>query len=115
MHGTRKRLLAIDVLAALHRRHRGHCMRMIGRGNEHRLNVLVHGIQHPSEVFEWFGIGSLLKNIAGSSLVHVTEGHDFPSAPGEIVEIAAALAADSDAGQFEFAICLVGKSQLASR
>ena len=45
----------------------------------------------------------------------ILERYDFRSAPGKIVEVAAALATDSDTGQFEFAVCLIRKSQLAPR
>jgi len=72
MHGASQRLLAINVLAALHRRHRGNYVRMIRCGDEHRLNLLIHGIEHPPEVFERFSLRILLKDIASSGLVHVT-------------------------------------------
>ena len=46
----RERLLHIDVLAALHRRQRNHRVGVIGRRDDHRINVLLL-VEHHAEIF----------------------------------------------------------------
>ena len=47
--GARQRLLHVDVLAELHRGHRDHGVRVIGRRDEHRVDVLLL-LEHHAEV-----------------------------------------------------------------
>ncbi len=47
---ARQRLLAIDVLAQLHGRHRGHGMGVVGRGDQDRVDLAVHFVEHLAEI-----------------------------------------------------------------
>ena len=64
-HIVAQRLLAIDVLSVLNGQHRRRRMVMVGRGDKHRVDLLVHGVEHPPVIGERLRLsaplGSLLR------------------------------------------------------
>ena len=67
----RQRFFAIDVLTRSDRSHDGDGVGMIGRGNQHGVDGLVHLIQHDAKVFVLFGPGIRLEHLSGPAFVHV--------------------------------------------
>src|ERR1035441_9849782 len=47
MHGAGEGLFTIDMFAALHGRHGGHGVSVVGRGDYHGIDLFVHLVQHP--------------------------------------------------------------------
>ena len=64
---VRQRLLAVDVLAALDGGHGGHRVGMVGRGDDDRVDLLVHLVEHLAEVAELLGLGIVLEGVGGAS------------------------------------------------
>ena len=70
------RLLHVDVLAALDGRHGDHGMGMVGRGHDHRVDVLLL-VQHDAEILVPLGrAGYLSKVLAAYAGIDVAQGHD---------------------------------------
>src|SRR2546425_8450677 len=86
-----ERLLAIDVLAALHRGYGRNRVRMIRRSDTDSVDLFVHLIEHPPEVLERFGLGMFLENVSRTGLVHVAKCHNLSPAARDVIEITAAL------------------------
>jgi len=73
---VRQRLLAVDVHAQLDGRHRGRGVKMVGRGDEHRVDLLVHLVEHLAVVGEGLGkrpveIPLLLQSLGAPLLLHI--------------------------------------------
>ena len=52
-----QRFLNVGVLAHFHRARGGECMMMVGRGNDHRVDVLANFVEHFTVVAIDFGLG----------------------------------------------------------
>ncbi len=74
-HRMRQRLLAIDMLAPLDGLHRSEGVVVVGRGDDHAVNVL-HLVEHLPVVGELLCLGILLERVGGVALVHVAQRHD---------------------------------------
>ncbi len=92
-HGMRQGLLAIDVLAGLHRRHGDHRMGVVGRAHQHRVDPVAHLIQHLPVVLVSPRLREALEGPGGTAFVHVAEGDDV--LVRHVGEIMSALAADA--------------------
>jgi len=93
-------LLAIDVFAGLERGHGDGGMGVVGRGDEHRLDVVLLG-EHLAKILPALGGGKSGKRRRGKGMVHIAEGDDVFS--GQIIQVAAAHAANADAGDAQLA------------
>ena len=92
-----KRLLAVDVLAHLHRLGRDHRMTVVGHGNHHCVDLVAELVEHLAVVgvvvLGLVGLGHAFEKIG----VDVAEGEDF-SVPRHVLHVAFAFAADAHAG-----------------
>ena len=95
----------------LHRRHYGHRMRVVRRGNEHCVDLPAQLIQHPPEILEHLRLWILLERVRGVGVIDVAERDDVLAETGDVVHVTAALAADADASHVEFVIGGSGKGQ----
>ena len=109
VHGVGQRLLAVDVLAGLEGQHGGRRVVVVGRGDQHRVDVLL--VEQLAVIDHEAGLGESLAHLAGAVLVHVAQGHDFGS-PGldELIDVPASLALDADDAHVQ---PLVGRPALA--
>ena len=57
--GMGQRLLAIDVLAPLDRRHRRHRVGVVRRADDHRVDLVAHLLEHLAIVLVHLGLGEL--------------------------------------------------------
>ena len=115
VHRAREGLFTIDVFAALHGRHRGDGMSVVGRGHQHGIDLLVHLVEHPAEILERLGLGMLLVNVARPLCVHVAQRHDVHARPGKVIEVTPSLAADADAGDIQLVVGLIAESEPRAR
>jgi hypothetical protein len=72
---------------------------VIGRPHDYRLDALFL-LKHNAEVAVLFRLGVLLERVGGVIPINIAQRHDVLAA--DIMQIAAALAADADAGNIEF-------------
>jgi hypothetical protein len=77
-------------------------MDVVGRANDDRVDLLVHLVEHLSEVSVPFGLGVLLKSLGCPAFVNVTQGDNILT--GQILETEARLAAGADEGDVEAVI-----------
>ena len=80
-----QRLLAIHVLAQVHRQHTGRGMSMIGRAHQHGVDLFLHAAEHLAEVDEGTGLGPAACGAGQEILIDVAEGHDVLAATGVVV------------------------------
>jgi hypothetical protein len=103
--GMGQGLLAIDVLAPLDGRHGRHGVRMVGRADDHRVDLVRHLVEHLAEVLIDLGVRELrdLRTLAAlGPQVHVAQGDDLRAAvAGDRFDVAAAHAASADAGDVQ--------------
>src|SRR4051812_39798321 len=74
MNGMREGFLAINVLAALHCRHRHNGVAMVRYPNRDRVDLLVHRIEHFPEIIESFGSRKFLKYFRRAFGIDITKG-----------------------------------------
>ena len=95
----RQRLLAIDMLAHPHGRHRRVAMSMVGRGNGDRVEVLLL-LQHHAKIAIQPGLRIEHRLVAvplrPASIVHVAQGHNCAPGASHAADLASALAPDAD-------------------
>ena len=113
VNGARKRFFAVNMLAAFHGRDGGNGMGVIGRGDENGVDLLFHFVEHFAEILIAFGSGMFLVDVTGAFEIDVAEGDEVVAHVGKSVEAAAALAADADARDVEFAVRLVSEGEFA--
>ena len=99
--GVGDRLLHVDVLAAAHALHRHVGVRMVGRGDDHRVDVLAL-IKHLAEIGEEVRLGELLNGPGAATEIQITEGDDIFI--GGVLHVAAADAAETDRGDTELLV-----------
>ena len=90
-----ERFLAEDVFAQLHRRHADHRVRVVGRSDEHGIDVLLL-LQHHAVVLVSRGVGKRIEGFRGVAVVHIAERDDVSRTAGG--QVVVAHAADADAG-----------------
>ena len=93
-----QRLLAIDVLAGLQGGHRDYRVRVVGRGDDYRVDVFLL-VEHGAEILVDLGLRIGLEGLGCVCHIDVAKGHDVLGLAG--AEIAAAHAAHADAGNVE--------------
>ena len=113
MDRSRQRLFTVNVFAKLHRPNRGDGMRVVGCRDQNRINLLFHLIKHLAEVLIRLGLRMFLVDIARPLGIHVAERGEIVAHAVKRVETAPALAADTDPGNVQFAVGLVGKGKPA--
>ncbi len=104
-------LFAVDVLAALDGGHRRHCVGMVGRADDDRVDLLVDLVEHLAEIAVLPGLGPLFEGGGGmAAAIDVAQRDDVLA--GEVVQIRSALPADADAGDTDL---LAGRGLAALR
>ena len=96
---VRERFLAIDMFAGLHGGHGNQCVRVIRRGDKHRLNVFLL-VEHLAVVRVKLRVGVFLERMSRVIVVHITECHDVLRLEG--LQIRSAHPTDADAGDVDF-------------
>src|ERR1035437_3503134 len=114
MHRAGEGLFTIDMFAALHGRYGGHGVSVVGRGDHHGIDLLVHLVQHPPEISERPGLRMLLEDVARPFLVHITQSDEVHARAGNVVEVTSSLAADTDAADIPLAAGVVGERESGS-
>src|SRR6185369_16425688 len=100
--GMREWLLTIDMLAQTHSANAGRGMMMIGSGDDHRIDLLVHFIEHLAVIVVLLCAGILLAPGIQRIVVDVAESDDvFRS---NAVSVAGTLAARANDGDVHFLI-----------
>ena len=100
---VRQRLLAVDVLAHLHGHDRGRGVRVVGRADGDGVDLLAHLREHLAEVVVLLGVGEARRLGVQRVVVDVAEGDDVAVLAG-LAAVAAALAADADAGDVDLPV-----------
>ncbi len=91
--------MAVNVLAKLHRSHRGHGMLVVGRRNGYGVDVLAHFVEHLAVVLVFLGGGMRLEALLAALPVNVAERHDvLHPIVVSIPDIGRAFAANANAG-----------------
>ena len=94
-----QRLLAVDGLAQLHRHDRGHGMRVIGRGHDHRIDVGRILLEHFAEIFETLSLGESVERTLRAFPIDVAQRIDILVA--HTAHVGAASAPNADARDIE--------------
>ena len=76
---------------------------VVGRGDDHRVDVLAFLVEHLAEVAEARRVGEALEGRGGAAVVHVAQRHDVLRRGGG-AEIRSALAAGADGGEIQFLV-----------
>ena len=97
---VRQRLLAIDVLAQTHGRHRGRGVRMVGRRDDDGVDLGIELMQQLAIVVVLLGFLVLRGHRVQALLVDVAHRHD-PAVTRRLLGVALAFAADADAGDIQ--------------
>ena len=110
---TCQRLFTVNVFAQFHCRNRGDGVRVVGCRDQNRINLLFHLIEHLAEVLIPLRSRMFLVNIARPLRIHVAERDEIVAHAVKRIEAAPSLAADTDSGNVQFDVGLVGKGQPA--
>mgnify|MGYP006189346787 CR=1 FL=1 len=73
---VRQRLLAVNVLAQLHRGHGLHEVHVVRRADDHGVDVLPFLIEHLAEIPKAGGLGMPFERSRRTHVVDVAEGND---------------------------------------
>ena len=92
-------LLAIDVLAQVHRRQADRSVHVVGNAHDHRVDLPVHRVEQLAVVAEPLGLGELLEGLGSALVVHVAEGHDVLGR--DLLEVLGPLATAADDRQVQ--------------
>ena len=101
LDAVRQRLFTINMLAMLHGLQGDDRMRVIGRADDYRVDLLVHLVEHDAKVLEPPGLGILRELLGGVVIVHVAQRDHVLAFARDGVNVGASLAADADAGHVE--------------
>ena len=107
-----QRLLAIAVLTHQHRLPGRMEVRMVRRADDHRVDRLVHFVEHLAEVVILLSLFKALKVGAGPFLIHITNGHDILAR--HPIDIRPALTADPNTSNIQLFIRRLGLGLRAS-
>ncbi len=108
---VRQRLLAVDVLAHVHRHQAGRRVRVVRRADGDGVDLLAHLVEHlavvevrfrvvlslPRPRLDLFGVAQVFQGVVEMVLVDVADGDNVAEFAG-LGNVAVALAADADAG-----------------
>ena len=111
LHAVAQRLLAVDMLAAVHAPVGDESVGVIRRAADHRLNVLLVEALPPVHVL--LGPGKLLRPKSQVLLVHVAQGDDILA--HEAAEMGFAAAPRADEGDIELVAGGIGTEEFGSR
>ena len=100
-HGLGKGLLAIDVLAHLHRHDAGHSVDVIRCGNSDAVDLIAHFGEHFPEIRVFLGIGEPLGHGIEPLLVNIAETDDLSAAFRGVESITLSFACDTDTADLE--------------
>ena len=103
---ARQRLLAIDVFAQLHGRHRGHRVGIVGRADHHGVDLAVQLVEHLAEIDIPLSVRELPVRIFRPALVHVAQRHEVLA--GQLAGVRLALTAGPDDGDVQLLVGRVG-------
>jgi hypothetical protein len=99
-------LFAIHMFVPLDCRHRRHSVRVVGRPDDHGVDLVAHLVEHLAEILVHLGIGELGDRGALAMLrpqVRIAQGrHPHAAVAGHLVDVGAALAAGADTGDVQF-------------
>ena len=98
---VRQRLLTIDVLAHLHRHDAGRRMRVIRSAHGHRVDVLIHLLQHFAKIVVFLGVREFASLRLQMMVVDIAQGDDVAVIAG-LVGVTVPFASHSDAGDVDF-------------
>ena len=73
---VRQRLLHVNVFAVLHRRHSNHCMGVVRRSNNDRVNIFLL-FKHLSKITVSCGLGKNLVHTPGKFIIHIAKCHNI--------------------------------------
>src|SRR5204863_1353618 len=98
-----QRLLAVDVLLALERRHGGKGMGVLSRADDHGVELAVlEGVVHLAEITELLCLWGRLGGLEQVPLVHVAQGDDVLAL--ELPEVVRAAPAGADEREVELVV-----------
>ena len=97
---VRQRLLAIDVLAHPHGGHGGRRMVMVGRGDDHGVDLRALLLEQPAIVGVALGVLELLEVLSGPLLIDVADRDDLAEVR-HVLGVALPLASHADAGEVQ--------------
>lgn len=100
-HGLGKGLLAVDVLAHLHRHNAGHSVDVIRCGNSDTVDLIAHFGEHFAEIRVFLGVGERLGHGIEPLLVNIAETDDLSAAFRGIESITLSFACDTDTADLE--------------
>ena len=100
-HGLGEGLLAIDVLAHLHRHDAGDSVDVIRCGNSDAVDLIAHFGEHFAEVRVFLGIGEPLGHGIEPLLVNIAETDDLSAAFRGVESITLSFACDTDTADLE--------------
>src|SRR5262249_29993908 len=99
--GTCERLLTVDVLASADGCQRGNGMDVVRCADRHGVDVLRLLVEHHAKVLVAPRSREGPIGASGPFVIHVAQGDDIGTKPGERGDVAAAHAAGADAGQVD--------------
>ena len=87
-----------DVLAEPEGNHGRRRMVMVRGRLEYRINLLVHGVEHPAVIAKGLGRGARLRSLSGrgseAAILNIYQGHPFFAAGPRKTRLASAATAD---------------------
>lgn len=102
---VRERFLGVDVDAALHRGHGRGKVSVVGRGNDHRIDVFVHLVEHHTEIFiKRLVFAPVLHVFRAVGGVHIAEGDEIFLAASLLIGLSGDPSARADEGDVELAV-----------
>src|SRR6185503_17793795 len=107
--GLHQGLLAVDVLAELHRGACDDAVAVVGGGDGDGVDLVAHLVEHFAKIFEGFGVGVLLGRELEVVGIDVAQGDDLAAGLGRVFNVGGALAGAADGGDADL---LVGAGDL---
>ena len=102
--GLGERLLAVDVLAHAHCHDARHAMDVVRSRDRHRVDLLVHFLEHDAEILEFRRGGKVRGHLVERAVIHIAQGNDIQPAGRVFLPVTAALAAHADAAEADPAV-----------
>jgi len=99
-HRMGQRLFTVAVFAHPHGGHGGGGMDVIGRGDEHGVDLIAHLVQQLAKIAVLLGLGESFETAFRPALVHIAQGDDVFA--GTIADVPGALPSHADAGNVQF-------------
>jgi hypothetical protein len=98
---VRERLLRVDVLAGVDRRHRDDGVRVVGRADGYGVDVVGLLVEHLAEILVAAGVGVIGEGLLAAFLVDVAQGDDVALEPCKLGDLCPAHPAAADAREVE--------------